>query len=172
LLISGIFDRCFHFRAGLHRDLRDQGCQQHHGAAENRDTVPDHLGGFILYRPEKLASFCAKRCGWGIEGRSGVFFAYIGFDAISTTAEECRNPRRDLPRAIILALIITTILYIMISLVLTGMVHYSELGVGDPLAFAFEKLHLTKLSGIIAISAVIAMASVLLVFQVGQPASG
>ena len=104
-----------------------------------------------------------------LKGVSGVFFAYIGFDAISTTAEECRNPRRDLPRAIIMALIITTVLYIMISLVLTGMVHYSELGVGDPLAFAFQKLHLTKLSGIIAISAVIAMASVLLVFQVGQP---
>ncbi len=104
-----------------------------------------------------------------LKGVSGVFFAYIGFDAISTTAEECRNPRRDLPRAIILALIITTVLYIMISLVLTGMVHYTELRVGDPLAFAFQKLHLTKLSGVIAISAVIAMASVLLVFQVGQP---
>lgn len=104
-----------------------------------------------------------------LKGVSGVFFAYIGFDAISTTAEECRNPRRDLPRAIIFALIITTVLYILISLVLTGMVHFSELGVGDPLAFAFQKLHLTKLSGIIAVSAVIAMASVLLVFQVGQP---
>ena len=104
-----------------------------------------------------------------LKGVSGVFFAYIGFDAISTTAEECRNPRKDLPRAIILALVITTVLYILISLVLTGMVHYSELAVGDPLAFAFEKLHLTHLSGIIAISAVIAMASVLLVFQVGQP---
>jgi len=104
-----------------------------------------------------------------LKGVSGVFFAYIGFDAISTTAEECRNPRRDLPRAIILALIITTVLYILISLVLTGMVHSSDLGVGDPLAYAFQKLHLTKLSGVIAISAVIAMASVLLVFQVGQP---
>ena len=104
-----------------------------------------------------------------LKGVSGVFFAYIGFDAISTTAEECRNPRRDLPRAIILALVITTLLYIAISLVLTGMLHYSELGVGDPLAYAFQKLHLTRLSGIIAISAVIAMASVLLVFQVGQP---
>ena len=104
-----------------------------------------------------------------LKGVSGVFFAYIGFDAISTTAEECRNPRKDLPRAIIYALLITTVLYILISLVLTGMVHYTDLGVGDPLAFAFQKLHLTKLSGIIAISAVIAMASVLLVFQVGQP---
>ncbi|MEI7500677.1 MAG: amino acid permease [Bacteroidota bacterium] len=104
-----------------------------------------------------------------LKGVSGVFFAYIGFDAISTTAEECKNPRRDLPRAIILALVITTVLYVMISLVLTGMLHYSELGVGDPLAYAFQKLHLTRLSGVIAISAVIAMASVLLVFQVGQP---
>jgi len=104
-----------------------------------------------------------------LKGVSGVFFAYIGFDAISTTAEECRNPRKDLPRGIIMALVITTLLYIAISLVLTGMVRYSELGVGDPLAYAFEKLHLTRLSGIIAISAVIAMASVLLVFQVGQP---
>lgn len=104
-----------------------------------------------------------------LKGVSGVFFAYIGFDAISTTAEECRNPRRDLPKAIIYALIVTTILYVAISLVLTGMVNYSELAVGDPLAYAFNKLHLTKLSGIIAISAVIAMAGVLLVFQVGQP---
>lgn len=104
-----------------------------------------------------------------LKGVSGVFFAYIGFDAISTTAEECRNPRRDLPRAILLALVITTVLYILISLVLTGMVHYSELAVGDPLAYAFQKLHLTRLSGVIALSAVIAMASVLLVFQVGQP---
>jgi amino acid transporter len=104
-----------------------------------------------------------------LKGVSGVFFAYIGFDAISTTAEECRNPRRDLPRAILYALLITTVLYVMISLVLTGMVHYSELRVGDPLAYAFHKLNLTRFSGFIAISAVIAMASVLLVFQVGQP---
>jgi amino acid transporter len=104
-----------------------------------------------------------------LKGVSGVFFAYIGFDAISTTAEECRNPKRDLPRAIILALVITTVLYVATSLILTGMIHYSELAVGDPLAYAFNKLHLTKLSGIIAFSAVIAMAGVLLVFQVGQP---
>jgi len=113
--------------------------------------------------------FAPNGIGGVLRGVSGVFFAYIGFDAISTTAEECRNPRRDLPRAILMALAITTVLYVLISLVLTGMVPFTELGVGDPLAFAFERLHLTKLSGIIAISAVIAMASVLLVFQVGQP---
>ena len=126
------------------------------------------VGSFYV-RPENWRPFAPNGVAGVLKGVSGVFFAYIGFDAISTTAEECRNPKRDLPRAIILALIITTILYIAISLVLTGMVHYSELGVGDPLAYAFEKLHLSKLSGVIAISAVIAMASVLLVFQVGQP---
>lgn len=104
-----------------------------------------------------------------LKGVSAVFFAYIGFDAISTTAEECRNPRRDLPRAIILALAITTVFYVMISLVLTGMTHYSDLGVGDPLAFVFKRLNMPWISGIIAMSAVVAMASVLLVFQVGQP---
>lgn len=126
------------------------------------------VGSFYI-DPKNWSPFAPNGVTGVLKGVSGVFFAYIGFDAISTTAEECKNPRRDLPRAIILALVITTLLYIMISLVLTGMVHYSELGVGDPLAYAFQKLHLTKLSGIIAISAVIAMASVLLVFQVGQP---
>ena len=126
------------------------------------------VGAFYV-DPKNWHPFAPHGVAGVLKGVSGVFFAYIGFDAISTTAEECRNPRRDLPRAIILALIITTVLYILISLVLTGMVHSSDLGVGDPLAYAFQKLHLTKLSGVIAISAVIAMASVLLVFQVGQP---
>ncbi|MEI6436807.1 MAG: amino acid permease [Bacteroidota bacterium] len=125
--------------------------------------------GYFYVNPANWHPFAPNGVSGVLKGVSGVFFAYIGFDAISTTAEECRNPRKDLPRAIILALIITTILYILISLVLTGMVHYSELAVGDPLAYAFQKLHLTRLSGIIALSAVVAMASVLLVFQVGQP---
>ncbi len=104
-----------------------------------------------------------------LKGVSAVFFAYIGFDAISTTAEECKNPQRDLPRGMMWAIIICTILYIAIALVLTGMVRYNELNVGDPLAFVFDKLNLKWMSGIIAVSAVIAMASVLLVFQMGQP---
>lgn len=104
-----------------------------------------------------------------LKGVSAVFFAYIGFDAISTTAEECKNPQRDLPRGMMWAIIICTILYVTIALVLTGMVKYSELNVGDPLAFVFDKLNLKWMSGIIAVSAVIAMASVLLVFQMGQP---
>jgi amino acid transporter len=104
-----------------------------------------------------------------LKGVSAVFFAYIGFDAISTTAEECKNPKKDLPRAMILSLVICTVLYIAITLVLTGMLNYKELAVGDPLAYVFAKHHLNWLSGIIGMSAIIAMASVLLVFQVGQP---
>lgn len=104
-----------------------------------------------------------------LKGVSAVFFAYIGFDAISTTAEECKDPQRDLPRGMMWAIIICTVLYVIIALVLTGMVHYSDLNVGDPLAFVFDKLNLKWMSGIIAVSAVIAMASVLLVFQMGQP---
>lgn len=113
--------------------------------------------------------FAPNGLGGVLKGVSAVFFAYIGFDAISTTAEECENPQRDLPKGMMWAIIICTILYILIALVLTGMVHYSELAVNDPLAFVFEKLNLKWLSGIIAVSAVIAMASVLLVFQIGQP---
>lgn len=114
--------------------------------------------------------FAPNGLGGVLKGVSAVFFAYIGFDAISTTAEECKNPQRDLPRGMMWAIIICTILYILIALVLTGMVHYSELAVNDPLAFVFTKVSDLKwLSGIIAVSAVIAMASVLLVFQIGQP---
>jgi amino acid transporter len=92
-------------------------------------------------------------------------FAYIGFDAISTTAEECKDPQRDLPRGMMWAIIICTILYIAIALVLTGMVSYDQLNVGDPLAFVFEKLddvgyYCSKCSS---------SNGVLLVFQMGQP---
>ena len=104
-----------------------------------------------------------------LKGVSAVFFAYIGFDAISTTAEECENPQRDLPRGMMWAIIICTILYILIALVLTGIVSYDQLAVGEPLAFVFKQINLTKMTFIISVSAVIAMASVLLVFQMGQP---
>lgn len=102
-------------------------------------------------------------------GVSAVFFAYIGFDAISTTAEECKNPKVDLPRSMMLSLIICTILYIAVTLVITGLIPYYKLGVGDPLAFVFEQKGITWMSKIVAVSAVIAIASVLLVFQMGQP---
>ena len=104
-----------------------------------------------------------------LKGVSAVFFAYIGFDAISTTAEECKNPQRDLPRAMFYTLIICTVLYVLIALVLTGMVPYTELNVGDPLAFVFGRVGMEKIGALVAVSAIFAMASVLLVFQLGQP---
>ncbi len=114
--------------------------------------------------------FLPNGIGGLLSGISAVFFAYIGFDAISTTAEECKNPQRDLPRGILYSIIICTVLYVAIALVVTGMVSYSELNVGDPLAYVFEKVQsLHWLSSVIAVSAVVAMASVMLVFQLGQP---
>lgn len=115
--------------------------------------------------------FMPNGLGGVLKGVSGVFFAYIGFDAISTTAEECKNPGRDLPKAMILSLVICTILYVLVALVLTGMVPYSSLGVGDPLAFVFGKegANLPFLSGVIAVSAVVALFTVHLVYQLGQP---
>lgn len=113
--------------------------------------------------------FVPNGFGGVMAGVSSVFFAYIGFDALSTTAEECKNPQRDLPRAMLYSIIICTVLYIIIALVLTGMVSYKELDVNDPLAYVFNKLNLKWFSGIIAVSAVVAMAGVFLVFQLGQP---
>ena len=118
---------------------------------------------------ENWNPFSPNGLGGVLKGVSAVFFAYIGFDAISTTAEECENPKKDLPKAMMWSIIVCTILYILIALVLTGMVKYDSLNVGDPLAFVFEKLNIRWMSGIIAVSAVVAMASVLLVFQMGQP---
>jgi APA family basic amino acid/polyamine antiporter len=102
-------------------------------------------------------------------GVSAVFFAYIGFDAVSTLAEESKNPQRDLPRGMIYSLIICTVVYIILALVLTGMVTYSALGVSDPLAEIFKLKGVKWMLFIVSIAAVVAMTSVLLVFQMGQP---
>jgi amino acid transporter len=128
------------------------------------------LGAFYVH-PTNWSPFAPNGITGVLKGVSAVFFAYIGFDALSTTAEECKNPRRDLPKAMILSLVICTILYIALALVLTGMVNFSKLNVGDPLAFAFgaEGANIPWIAGIIAISAVIALATVFLVFQIGQP---
>jgi APA family basic amino acid/polyamine antiporter len=104
-----------------------------------------------------------------LKGVSAVFYAYIGFDAISTTAEECTDAQRDLPRGMIYSLLICTVLYILIALVLTGMVHYSKLNKTDPLAFVFQEVHQNWIGYVVSISAVVATTSVLLVFQLGQP---
>jgi APA family basic amino acid/polyamine antiporter len=103
-------------------------------------------------------------------GVSAVFYAYIGFDAISTTGEECENPQRDLPRGMIYSLLICTGIYVLTALVITGMVHYAKFEhVTDPLAFVFDQINQPIVGKIISFSAVVAATSVMLIFQIGQP---
>src|SRR5688572_2066457 len=121
---------------------------------------------------EGIKSFMPNGFGGVMAAVSGVFFAYIGFDAVSVLAEESKNPQRDLPRGMILSLVICTIVYILLTLVLTGTVNYRNFeGVGDPLAFIFEEqnLNVSWMQLLVAVCAVVAMTSVLLVFQMGQP---
>ncbi len=126
------------------------------------------VGAFYV-NPNNWSPFAPNGTSGILKSISAVFFAYIGFDAISSTAEECENPQRDLPKGMLYSIIICTVLYIIIALILTGMVSYKSLNVGDPLAYVFKLVNVNWISGIISISAVVAMASVLLVFQLGQP---
>ena len=128
------------------------------------------LGAFYV-NTANWSPFMPNGFGGVMGGVAAVFFAYIGFDALSTTAEECKDPYKTLPRGMIYSLLICTVLYVALALVLTGMVSYTKLNVGDPLAFVFgpEGVNIPWISGIIAVSAVVAIATVLLVFQLGQP---
>jgi basic amino acid/polyamine antiporter, APA family len=103
------------------------------------------------------------------QGAAIVFFAYIGFDAISTAAEETRNPQRNLPIGILGGLAICTLIYVIVGFVLTGMVPYKELAVADPLARALELAGFRAVGWIVALGAAVSMSAVLLVFQYGQP---
>ena len=109
--------------------------------------------------------------GWrGIhQGAAIVFFAYIGFDAISTAAEETRNSQRNMPIGILAGLAICTLIYVIVGLVATGLVPYTELRAADPLAKALDVAGLQTASWIVAFGAVVSLTSVLLVFQYGQP---
>ena len=103
------------------------------------------------------------------QGAAIVFFAYIGFDAISTAAEETRDPKRNLPIGILGGLAICTFIYILVGFVLTGMVPYTELAVADPLAHALQRAGFETVGWIVALGAAVSMTAVLLVFQYGQP---
>jgi basic amino acid/polyamine antiporter, APA family len=126
------------------------------------------VGAFYV-KPANWSPFAPNGVSGVLSGVASVFFAFIGFDSISTTAEECKNPQRDLPRAMLYCLAICTVLYVLITLVLTGMVNYKELGVSDPLAYVFQKVGLDFVAGVISVSAVVAITSALLVYQLGQP---
>jgi APA family basic amino acid/polyamine antiporter len=103
------------------------------------------------------------------QGAAIVFFAFIGFDAISTAAEETKNPQRNLPIGILGGLAICTVIYVIVGVVLTGMVPYRDLAVADPLARALQAAGFQRVGWIVALGASISMAAVILVFQYGQP---
>ena len=126
------------------------------------------LGAFYV-KPENWTPFAPN----GFEGIASaaaiIFFAYIGFDAVSTASEESRNPQRDMPIAILGSLAICTVIYIAVAAVLTGMLPWSQLGTAEPLATAFTGLGMHWPAFVISLGAVFATTSVLLVFQFGQP---
>ena len=104
-----------------------------------------------------------------LAGAATIFFAYIGFDSVSTHAEEARNPRRDVPIGIITSLILCTILYIAVSAVLTGMVPYDKINIDAPVSNAFAQVGLTWAQFLISLGALTGITSVLLVLMLSQP---
>lgn len=127
------------------------------------------IGGAFFVKPENWTPFAPNGLKGVLGGVAAVFFAFIGFDSISTTAEECKNPQRDLPKAMILTLLICAVLYVLITLVLTGMVNYTELNVKDPLSYVFSYIGMDFMAGIVSVTSVVAITSALLVFQLAQP---
>ncbi|MCB9667596.1 MAG: amino acid permease [Myxococcales bacterium] len=109
--------------------------------------------------------------GWSgvIAGAGVIFFAYIGFDAVTTTSEETRNPQRDLPIGILTSLVVCTVLYVLVALVLTGMVPFTELNHPAPVALALEKVGITWGMQLVSVGAVVGLASVVIVMMTGQP---
>jgi APA family basic amino acid/polyamine antiporter len=127
------------------------------------------VGAFHI-KPENWIPFAPNGFA-GISSAAGViFFAYIGFDAVSTAAEETRRPQRDMPIGMIASLVICTVIYVVVAIVLTGMLRWDQFrGAADPLAKAFSERGMNWTAGVISFGAVVATTSVLLVFQLGQP---
>jgi APA family basic amino acid/polyamine antiporter len=117
---------------------------------------------------DKAGTHQAYGFGGIVSGAAAIFFAYVGFDAVSTQAGEAINPKKDVPFAIIMSLIICTVLYILVSLVLTGMVRYDQLDVKAPVASAFEGVNMPWATILITIAAVAGLISVMMVMMLGQ----
>jgi APA family basic amino acid/polyamine antiporter len=127
---------------------------------------PENWDPFI---PPNTGEFGAFGMSGVMRGAGVVFFAYIGFDAVSTAAQEAKNPQRDMPIGILGSLVICTILYILVAVVLTGVVPYAQLNVPDPIAVGIDAIGLTWLSPIVKIGAIAGLSSVILVMLLGQP---
>ena len=134
------------------------------------------VAGVSYITPENLTPVIPPNTGeFGTFGWSGIFratgvifFAYIGFDAVSTAAQEARNPQRDMPIGILASLAICTVIYVSVAVVLTGIVHYSQLNVSDPLAVGIDATGLTWLSPVIKVSALFGLFSTMIVTMLGQ----
>ncbi|NMD71032.1 amino acid permease [Bacillus sp. DNRA2] len=126
------------------------------------------FAGVSYVKPDNWTPFAPFGFNGIITGAATVFFAYIGFDVIATASEEVKNPKRNMPIGIIASLAICTILYIVVSLVLTGMVPYTMLNVGDPVALALEVVGLNSVAGIISVGAVAGITTVLLALIFAQ----
>jgi len=132
--------------------------------------------GFFYINPANWHPFIPANTGeYGHFGWSGImrgagyiFFAYVGFEAVSTAAQEAKNPQRDVPIGILGSLIVCTILYILVSLVLTGIVKYDTLNVPDPIAVAVDAIHLPWLAFVVKVGAICGLSSVMLVLMYGQ----
>jgi APA family basic amino acid/polyamine antiporter len=133
--------------------------------------------GIFFIKPALWKPFIPPNQGqFGFFGLSGIlrgagvmFFAYLGFDAVSTAAQEARDPKRDMPRGILGSLFACTALYIVFSLVLTGVVHYTKLNVAAPVAVAIDAMRLFWLSPLVKIAAIVGLISVMMVQLIGQP---
>jgi APA family basic amino acid/polyamine antiporter len=123
-------------------------------------------GNFIPPNTGSFGSF-----GWSgiLRGAGVVFFAYIGFDAVSTAAQEAKNPQKDMPTGIMGSLVVCTILYILVAIVLTGIVSYDKLNVADPIAVGIDALGMGWLAPIVKLGAIAGLSSVILVMLLGQP---
>jgi APA family basic amino acid/polyamine antiporter len=128
-------------------------------------TAKNPAGDFI---PPSLAS---GEFGWSgvLRGAAVVFFAYIGFDAVSTAAQETKNPQRDMPVGILGSLLICTVLYLAVGFVLTGIVSYDKLNVADPIAVGIDAIGLAWLSPVLKLGIILGLTSVILVGMLGQP---
>lgn len=125
------------------------------------------VGAFYV-RPENWSPFMPFGFSGVVQGAATAFLAYIGFDAVSSASEEVRNPQRDMPIGILSSLGICMVLYIAVSAVLTGMIPYTKLNVGDPVAFALRFVHQNWVAGFVSLGAILGITTVLFVMMYGQ----